>query len=779
MKKLFSIVAMILAVAMTTLTATPALAAAKETLYVSDAVIVAADSYDAAQAKLEKNGYQILDGELNPDLDEQIYIGYKTTTDPDEAITDMAVMNMNGPFSYSSYKQILESQRSVVDTHMKRLIPSIVRYQENYDAGKQSAQLLREALNCFKEDLYNKTPVLMGDYLYSYDGSENARKELTDVFMRGGSEAMLSIEALLAMASESTDDTLAERIAAITYDDVEAHYLEEYDTASAAHKGMKNELADSANLIYNSFLYIQEYLKGVEEEALVENNGEIDFNEKALDEYEYKSAYFKDMPENLNDYINASGEIMANLTRQFVISDVMIYTTFKLIPYDEGTLYDFFMQDAEDIDLNDIYPIVFCMNDAQRALLGNIGFNQLLEYTFADIDEADSETVAAIRDYVGMFGEAPVSVYDGVDLSIFDDGVAFTSATVEHDKLTNDCWLADVLGGDTEIETMMCSTFIATGLAAGFAITALSANDYLARVAAKLAKFDAEVEILAQPRDELYLALQECQRAIEKNLRKLLSSTTKEDAADLLEIHYVLKDNEFALMNEYEKAKKYFSDKTVERDTFKLVESPTPTKVATIIRNVSLILMIITIAYDVYSIVHLICASLPKEEPIPHHLVTTVPTKYGDSYVYYAAAKNIDGGYADINNHDDAEIGWLTLYTTKDAFTSPILADDLSVSTGSSFIAPGMSSLHMFNEEAACNLNDKTYSGSDENAVYVTFKREDSNYNASVFSRNAVVAVGAGGLLLGAALGVLTTSLVKRKKREDADIAGEVVAEDE
>ena len=110
----------------------------------------------------------------------------------------------------------------------------------------------------------------MGDYLYGYAGGEDARKELTDIFMRGGTEAMLAIEALLAMTSDNADDTLAERIARITENEMNDYYLEEYGTASAAHKGMKNELGEAANYLYNSFSSIREYLKGVAAEYLVE-----------------------------------------------------------------------------------------------------------------------------------------------------------------------------------------------------------------------------------------------------------------------------------------------------------------------------------------------------------------------------------------------------------------------------------------------------------------------------------------------------------------------------
>ena len=614
----------------------------------------------------------------------------------------------------------------------------------------------------------------MGDYLAGYTGGEKARAELTDIFMRGGTDAMLAIEALLAMASESTDTSLAERIAMIDEDNMNDQYLEEYGTMSAARSGMRNELADSANYIYNNFAGFREYIRSVETDLVVETADGLDLSEKAIAEYEYKSAYFKDLPEDLNDYVNACSEAMSNMTQQLMISDVTVYATLKMIPYADGTLYDFFMQNEEDIELSDIYPIVYCMNDAQRALLGNIGFKQLMLYAFADIDGADSETVAAMREHIAAFKEAPVSVYEGVDLSVFDDGVAFTDATVQHDKLTNDCWLADYLGGETEFDTTVRSIAVSTGLAVGFGISAAIAGyihnktyeqafsaardraDYLyARARAAEKCMDEARGLYDTCFDSNYIAMDAFSNEEHLNV----------DAGKLED--YV--DTTKAELDKATKAYHNALDRANEANPHYVAEAASST--SALVRNISLMFMVITLCCDLYNIVDLICAPLPKEEPIPHHLVTTVPTKYGDSYVYYAAAKNIDGGYADINNHKDAKLGWLALYTTKDAFTSPILADDLSVSTGSSFIAPGMSALHMFNEEAACNLNDKTYSGSDKDGIYVTFKRDDSNYNASVFSRNAVVAVGVGGLLLGAALGVLTTALVRRKKKDDKAVA--------
>ncbi|MBR4554680.1 MAG: hypothetical protein IKO27_03705 [Ruminococcus sp.] len=87
-------------------------------LYISEVYLSYGDTDEKAKKWLEDNGYEILDQNLNEDAEggvswlglaskkRSVYLGYKTTDDPDEAITDMRAMNMRGDYSYNEYEKI-------------------------------------------------------------------------------------------------------------------------------------------------------------------------------------------------------------------------------------------------------------------------------------------------------------------------------------------------------------------------------------------------------------------------------------------------------------------------------------------------------------------------------------------------------------------------------------------------------------------------------------------------------------------------------------------------
>ena len=87
--------------------------AAESGKYISEVRIGQGETEDEAKKELEEGGYTILKddageyADLNEDAgsksiakeganDKIVYLGYKTTSDPEDAITDLAVMNMNG-----------------------------------------------------------------------------------------------------------------------------------------------------------------------------------------------------------------------------------------------------------------------------------------------------------------------------------------------------------------------------------------------------------------------------------------------------------------------------------------------------------------------------------------------------------------------------------------------------------------------------------------------------------------------------------------------------------
>ena len=117
------------ALALTLAVATPNKAApvmAASTKYISE-VKVGMDKTEAGAAKsLLDEGFTILkndkgeNADLNKDAGSNdavmgrgqkvVYLGYKTTTNPSEAITDLAVMNMRGGYSVKDYEALMETK---------------------------------------------------------------------------------------------------------------------------------------------------------------------------------------------------------------------------------------------------------------------------------------------------------------------------------------------------------------------------------------------------------------------------------------------------------------------------------------------------------------------------------------------------------------------------------------------------------------------------------------------------------------------------------------------
>ena len=164
MKKLLTIITSAL-LCMTMLVLSPAqvIASAESNgkKYISEVKVGMGESSDEASKELLDEGYTILAddkgnyADLNEDAGAKsplkggpnqkiVYLGYKTTDDASDAITDLAVMNMNGGFSYQEYENLMKTQ---MDTQIKpfvdRFISTLSEYRENLKKPQDSANYKR------------------------------------------------------------------------------------------------------------------------------------------------------------------------------------------------------------------------------------------------------------------------------------------------------------------------------------------------------------------------------------------------------------------------------------------------------------------------------------------------------------------------------------------------------------------------------------------------------------------------------------------------------------
>ena len=113
MRKAFkSMIAAVLVLSMLMCAAVPAFAATSEEEYICELRLIYAEDYEEALeilADSEFKDYKLYKENLNKNSDEiGVFLAYKTTTDIDDAITDIAVMQMNGGYQEGNYQELIK-----------------------------------------------------------------------------------------------------------------------------------------------------------------------------------------------------------------------------------------------------------------------------------------------------------------------------------------------------------------------------------------------------------------------------------------------------------------------------------------------------------------------------------------------------------------------------------------------------------------------------------------------------------------------------------------------
>lgn len=125
---------------------TVAASAAEDTgeKYVKDVFIAYGEDKATAEKWLRDNGWEPV-ADLNEGKTSNAtgfknavaVLGIKRTSNPNEAITDMAVMNMKGGYSFDDYESLVKQKKTDIDEFINTFIPVLEEYRTNYN-GKGS-----------------------------------------------------------------------------------------------------------------------------------------------------------------------------------------------------------------------------------------------------------------------------------------------------------------------------------------------------------------------------------------------------------------------------------------------------------------------------------------------------------------------------------------------------------------------------------------------------------------------------------------------------------------
>jgi hypothetical protein len=392
--------------------------AAGKTEYIKEFRLSTASTEDEAKQWLVDNGYTVLGTNLNKDTKKDpVFLGYKITYDANEAITDIAVMQMGGGYSFSEYKAALEAQKADVEEMLDAFVIAIGEYVANYKAGKKNAIAAHDMMNRFVEDDSGK---LLGDFLIDYAGD---KEQLTKLFMQSNQMVLVYLNYMFSLACTdygSENNWLAKFAQADPYG--------EYDPLI---------YDDAAKDIFSAWEDLRSEL------VIAEKNLE------SLDEFD-----------NAADYRDAIGE------EQFTedMSFMNYYAILTAYEYNGKPMVEFFMKDPNEIDLEELYPLISALTPGQIECVKQTGVKPLIEYASLEEEEVEALTDNFTATLKAKGITDTYSVYANVDRSLFNgEGIALTSQALRESASTGE---ADWYKGniDKGLETALISLVGATAI---------------------------------------------------------------------------------------------------------------------------------------------------------------------------------------------------------------------------------------------------------------------------------------------------------------------------
>ena len=136
-----------------------------------------------------------------------VYLAYRTTTDPSEAITDLAVMNEKGNYSTAAYEQILKNQKQYFKDMVSDTKDMLEEYRKNVENELPTAIMARDFMNGYKED---DSGELLGNLLLKVDDDK-----LSEILLQANGQVVLMIQEQLAYACDTGSSTWIDRMSTL------------------------------------------------------------------------------------------------------------------------------------------------------------------------------------------------------------------------------------------------------------------------------------------------------------------------------------------------------------------------------------------------------------------------------------------------------------------------------------------------------------------------------------------------------------------------------------
>ena len=133
--------------------------------YVSEVRIYQGKTAEAAADACRNDGFIPVEGNLNEGTgNDAVVLGYSTTENKDEAITDVRMMQMTSGFSTINYKDLVARQYPGLDSMIDEQYNTIKEFRSKVESGSYNAQTALRFLNLFE---IPELSMKLGDYYLS------------------------------------------------------------------------------------------------------------------------------------------------------------------------------------------------------------------------------------------------------------------------------------------------------------------------------------------------------------------------------------------------------------------------------------------------------------------------------------------------------------------------------------------------------------------------------------------------------------------------------------
>ena len=794
--------------------------------YISEVKVGMGETSDEASKELKSGGYTILTddkgnyADLNKDAGTSsamkkgpnqkiVYLGYKTTDDVNDAVTDLAVMHMNGGYSYQEYEKLMDDHMNTeIKPFVQRFIATLAEYRKNLEKPKDSlnykrADYYRTLLNKFTDDdtkgqplgdlLVNKTKFEMGDAAYNAlsDSEKNNHCDIVTLLMQGNGEAVQVLETLITKASDSKKTTWLERFVQTDLDTMRERVEDENPsfTPSEIDAALDKQYNDDAKRILDKWNDFTDVLANYDE--AVDKADEV-IEDSKDDVKDAGSLNNNSSAEEVQEVVNDAYKAESNLVKgSMAAEDIVVHDYLDSNEYGDGTLLDFFERDKSEFDdkdsIRELYPIVKALTAGQIAGLDFLSIKDMILMAITDengFKEVKSDKISA-------------SIYQDVNREIYDRGGV---------ALTDDALRAQASAQETE------PTFELSGL--GIALWSCTAVTGAAALGSAIGWAKASSELSkAQDRLSQLNKLQSAQWGARDALNNYNSLKIRFVDGKFIQDQKINVEHQTALtknLKEAEDATKKFLNKSgvgSEQDLIKQKDSFNEAiKKASLKSNICkyltagfTVITAILAGYSIYTTIkEMIDFYRIKFAPIPKYIVEktdiTAKNKKGketmiknQSAYYKVVTCNRTEGNSDVEKENykilgdrndlNGDVGqeWLALYSVKYENGTPILADSLKFKTGKGAPEGYDIGIHMFGSGSAFNLTHKPFCYKDPyDGTYVYFKTDtvsvkEQTAAGSLFSGGSLAIGAVAGLLVGCGATFLITIIAgKKKKRETA-----------